>query len=152
MPVGYLSTPIGWLKLTATQRLLTGVALADRPEEETENPVILLAKRQLTEYFSGARRQFDIPMRYPHATPFQIKVWDALQTVGYGSTVTYGRLAQMAGCPGAARAVGGAVGRNPLLILVPCHRVLAADSIGGFTGGLEVKRALLRLEQAAPPV
>lgn len=147
MAVGYLSTPIGWLQLTASQRLLTGVRLVSQPEPARENPVILLAKQQLAEYFAGTRRTFDVPFRYPPASPFQIKVWDALQQLPYGATTTYGQLAQAVDCAGGARAVGGAVGKNPLLIVVPCHRVLAANGIGGFACGLEVKRLLLQLER-----
>lgn len=148
MATGYLSTPIGWLKLTATQRLLTSVEPVDAPEAGTENLVIHTAKQQLTEYFAGTRREFSVPFRYPTATPFQIRVWDALQQVPYGKTITYGQLAAAIGQPGAARAVGLAVGQNPLMILLPCHRVVAVNGLGGFRWGQEIKRALINLEDA----
>lgn len=146
MAEGYLSTPIGWLKLTATQRLLTGVALVRAPEPAQENPIICQARQQLAEYFAGTRRTFTVPFRYPSATPFQIQVWDALQQIPYGQTVTYGQLASALGNSGAARAVGAAAGKNPLMIFLPCHRVVAANGIGGFHWGLDVKRKLLTLE------
>ena len=106
------------------------------------------ARRQLGEYFRGARTVFDLPLA-PVGTPFQARVWDALRAIPYGATVSYGALARQMGQPGAARAVGLANGRNPLSIVVPCHRVVGADgTVVGYAGGLDRKRALLTLESA----
>lgn len=142
-----MQTPIGILRLTATQRLLTGVERVEETTQARENMIILQAKSQLTEYFEGKRQTFTVPCRYPAGTPFQIRVWDALQTIPYGQTVTYGQLAREIGAPDACRAVGGAVGKNPLLILIPCHRVVASNGLGGFREGLDCKRRLLALER-----
>ena len=105
--------------------------------------------RQLDEYFAGSRRTFDLPLAAT-GTPFQRRVWDALGAVPWGGTLTYGELAERVGRPGAARAVGAAVGRNPISIVVPCHRVVGADgTLTGYAGGLGRKRFLLALEGAA---
>lgn len=102
--------------------------------------------RQLDEYFAGRRRSFDLDLD-PAGTPFQLAVWEALRSIPYGTTTTYGEIAARIGRPGAGRAVGGAVGRNPLSIVVPCHRVVGSDgSLTGFGGGLGRKTALLELE------
>jgi len=102
--------------------------------------------RELVEYLAGERRRFDFPIDL-HGTPFEMEVWTALQNIPYGSTVTYGELATRLGRPGAARAVGSANGRNPIPIVVPCHRVIAAGGkLGGYGGGLTLKRQLLDLE------
>jgi len=104
--------------------------------------------RQLDEYFSGTRRTFDFPCRL-HGTPFQQRVWAALRDIPYGETRSYKQLAEAIGQPNACRAVGMANHANPILIAVPCHRVICADgSLGGYAGGTEMKKALLRLEQA----
>lgn len=105
--------------------------------------VLAAARQQLAEYFAGRRRAFELPLEVT-GTEFERGVWEALGTVAYGDTVTYGRLAQAIGHPRAARAVGAALGRNPLAIVVPCHRVVAAGGrLGGFAGGLARKRLLL---------
>src|SRR5205085_9923425 len=102
--------------------------------------------RQLREFFAGERTAFELPLR-PAGTPFQRAVWDALLEVPYGETTGYGALAQRLGRPGAARAVGLANARNPLAIVVPCHRVVGASgALTGYAGGLERKRFLLELE------
>ena len=105
------------------------------------------AKRQIGEYLAGERRVFDLPLA-PAGTPFQHSVWDALRSIPYAETLSYGELAKRVGNPAASRAVGAANGRNPLAIVVPCHRVIGADgSLTGYGGGLRVKSALLALEQ-----
>ena len=102
---------------------------------------------QLNEYFSGKRMQFDIPLK-PAGTAFQQQVWQALLAIPYGRVTSYGALALKLNKPGAMRAVGAANGKNPIPIIIPCHRVIAADgSLGGYTGGLDIKRKLLDLEQ-----
>lgn len=114
---------------------------------EAGHAVLDAAEAQLSEYFAGQRRVFDLPLRL-NGTAFQQRVWQQLQRIEFGRTISYAELAQAVDLPGGARAVGGANGRNPVPIVVPCHRVVAADgSLGGFSGGLPVKQQLLALEQ-----
>ena len=103
------------------------------------------AARQLDEWFAGRRRGFDLAVEL-HGTTWQRRVWDVLLDIPFGETVTYGEVAQRAGSPRSARAVGHAVGRNPVCIIVPCHRVVAAGGLGGYAGGLDNKRWLLAHE------
>lgn len=106
------------------------------------------AVRQLDEWFGGRRRAFDFPLEL-HGTVWQRQVWDVLLDIPFGGTLTYGEVARLAGRPGSARAVGHAVGRNPVAIVVPCHRVVAAGgALGGYAGGLDNKRWLLAHERA----
>ena len=106
------------------------------------------AERQLDAYFAGERRTFDLPLD-PHGTPFQLAVWMQLRTIPTGQTTTYGEIAARLGKPAASRAVGAAVGRNPISVIVPCHRVVGASgALTGFAGGLDRKRTLLTLEGA----
>lgn len=109
------------------------------------SPLISEAVRQLEEYFAGTRTVFDIPLR-PSGTEFQRRVWDALREIPYGQTRTYGEIARVCGCPNAARAVGGACHNNPISIIIPCHRVVGANGLTGYAGGLDKKKALLELE------
>lgn len=109
------------------------------------------ARQQLAAYFAGERQAFDLPLA-PQGTPFQLSVLEALQQIPYGQTTSYQALAQRIGRPKAVRAVGAANGRNPLPIVIPCHRVIGADgSLTGFGGGLPAKRFLLALEQSHGP-
>ena len=118
---------------------------------EGDNAVLQATRVQLGEYFSGARKQFDLPLA-PQGTPFQTEVWRTLATIPYGETISYAQLAQRVGKPTAMRAVGAANGRNPLPIVLPCHRVIGADgSLTGFGGGLPTKQFLLELEGALEP-
>lgn len=105
-------------------------------------------RKQLSEYFAGKRKSFSLPIAIDKlpATAFQRRVWKAMTKIPYGRTVTYKKLAQMAGSPNASRAVGNACGKNPLPIIIPCHRVVASNGIGGFSGGINTKKQLLRLE------
>ncbi|QOY63369.1 methylated-DNA--[protein]-cysteine S-methyltransferase [Lysobacter sp. H21R4] len=113
-------------------------------------PVLDATRTQLDEYFAGRRTGFDMPLS-PQGTLFQRDIWTALAQIPYGQTISYGAVATRAGHAGAMRAVGAAVGRNPVPIVVPCHRVMGADgSMTGFSGGLPVKRQLLVLEGALP--
>jgi methylated-DNA-[protein]-cysteine S-methyltransferase len=113
-----------------------------------ENAVLRETREQLEQYFAGALRAFDLPLA-PRGTPFQQGVWHALRAIPYGETISYAELARRIGKPSAMRAVGAANGRNPLPIVVPCHRVIGADgSLTGFGGGLPTKRFLLELEGA----
>ena len=124
------------------------VGLRFEAEEDTDpSPLLLRAREELEEYFAGRRREFDLPLS-PHGTPFQRQVWQALRTIPYGSTCTYGQLAAAVGNPRAARAVGMANHRNPLPILIPCHRVIGSTgSLTGYAGGVERKRLLLSIEE-----
>ncbi len=111
-------------------------------------PMLAKIRRQLVEYFAGRRRHFDLPVLTPVATPFQRQVWRALVRVPYGRTVSYSELATRIGRPTAVRAVAAANAANPVAIVIPCHRVIAADgSLGGYAGGLVAKRILLDLER-----
>jgi methylated-DNA-[protein]-cysteine S-methyltransferase len=119
-------------------------ALGERSDEAFEDVV-----RQLDEYFAGERTAFDLPLR-PVGSDFELAVWNELTRIPYGETRSYGHVAKSVGEPGGAQAVGAANGRNPLAIVVPCHRVIGADgSLVGFGGGLPRKRFLLDLEQRA---
>ena len=150
-----VDSPVGPLTLVARDGVLSGLYMTEqrhRPADETfgfEDPspfgdVIT----QLAEYFSGARTVFELPLDLL-GTPFQRTVWRALVEIPYGETVTYGELAQRLGRPSAARAVGLANGRNPIGIIVPCHRVVGANGdLTGYGGGLERKRRLLDFEQS----
>ena len=104
------------------------------------------AKKQLSEYFAGKRKNFDLPLKL-EGTDFQLSVWNALRDIPYGETRTYKQTAEMAGCPGSYSAVGTANGKNPIPIIIPCHRVVASDgSLSGYTLGTEFKKYLLELE------
>ncbi len=121
------------------------------PDAAPPDAVLAEAARQLDAYAAGQRRTFALPLA-PRGTPWQRAVWQALLAIPYGETVSYGALAARLGRPGSARAVGAAVGRNPISIIVPCHRVLGANGgLTGYAGGLDRKRALLALEKALPP-
>ena len=114
-----------------------------------QHPVLLEAVAQLRDYFAGRRAQFDLPLDLQGGTMFQQSVWQALLALPAGGTTSYGDISQRVGRPSAVRAVGAAVGRNPVSIVVPCHRVLGRDgSLTGYAGGLERKSALLELERA----
>lgn len=123
-----------------------GYMLPQQHEEHSGLPVFDETRRWLGVYFSGCEPNFTPPLSLK-GTPFQRRVWEALLTIPYGQTVTYGELARLLGCR-SAQAVGGAVGRNPISIIVPCHRVVGASgALTGYAAGLDRKRALLELEQ-----
>lgn len=111
-----------------------------------ESPILRRARAQLEEYLAGRRRSFDLPLA-PIGTQFQRKVWEALTRIPYGETRSYKQIAEAVGCPRGCRAVGLANNRNPISIMIPCHRVIGADGrLVGYGGGLPLKKALLRLE------
>jgi len=114
-------------------------------EKSAPSPVALEAERQLTQYFAGERKTFDLPIRMD-GTEFQRKVWQALCDIPYGEVRTYGDIARAVGNPRACRAIGGANHKNPICIIVPCHRVVAANGIGGYGEGIGIKKYLLELE------
>jgi methylated-DNA-[protein]-cysteine S-methyltransferase len=143
-----LETPIGPLRLSAEGDHLSRVEFAASADARSSEPVLLQAEAQLRAYFAGALRRFDLPLA-PRGTAFQLSVWDALLEIPYGATTSYSELATAIGRPSACRAVGAANGRNPLAVIVPCHRVIgAAGALTGYGGGLERKRMLLALEAA----
>lgn len=149
MDVLFYHSPVGPLGLIGEGDALTALTLPNQPVPpgpERETPVLREAKQQLEAYFAGKLRDFDLPLRLT-GTPFRLQVWEQLQTIPYGQVISYGELARRVGRPKAARAVGGANHHNPISIIVPCHRVIAAGgSLCGYGGGVELKRALLRLE------
>ena len=151
----YYQSPHGRILLVADDRALTGVYFAGqkyhpRIDEQWKradrHEPLRQAKRELSEYFDGKRTRFTVEVS-PHGTPFQRAVWKAIADVRFGQTIAYGELAERAGYPGSARAVGAATGRNPISIIVPCHRIVGSNgSLTGYAGGLAKKRALLELE------
>ncbi len=137
---------MGLLKLTADQRKLRGVEIAlQRDEDERPNFVTEQTAAQLEEYFSGKRTDFTLFFLFG-GTEFERLVWSKLSEIPYGRVVTYSELARAIGQPTACRAVANAVGRNPFLILLPCHRVVSKNGLGGFSAGLDAKRYLLTHE------
>ena len=113
------------------------------------HPVLGLAHAQLNEYLAGQRQSFELPLALPFGTPFQQRVWHVLQTIAYGQTTHYADIAERVGSPKAVRAVGAAIGRNPLSMVIPCHRVLGAKgALTGYAGGIARKKSLLALEAA----
>ena len=145
-------TPIGRLRLVASLTGLQAVLWpgSERPggAREGDSPILTETARQLDEYFAGARTCFSVPLELD-GTPFQREAWLALADIPYGQTVSYAEQARRLGRPDAVRAVGAANGRNPVPIVLPCHRVIGSDgSLTGFGGGLGVKRALLQHEGA----
>lgn len=160
-----VDSPVGPLLLTAEGGALTRVLFprtrgvevradaawrADDGTHGDDSAVLAAAREQLGDYFAGRRRSFDLPLA-PAGTPFQRRVWEALRGLAFGETVSYAELARRAGAPGAARAIGAANGRNPIPVVVPCHRVIGADgTLTGFGGGVECKEWLLAHEGAWP--
>lgn len=144
-----VQSPVGDLTLTEENGALTGLYFGRLSLEGEEGLTALLERtsRQLEEYFAGKRKQFDLPLSL-RGTEFQRQVWAALRDIPYGETRSYGQIAQAVGRPKAVRAVGMANHRNPISIIVPCHRVVGADgSLTGYGGGLENKKFLLALER-----
>jgi len=148
-----LPSPIDDLMAVAEGDSLVGLMMLPHPEpgadwqRDDDDPTLVLAGRQLEAYFAGERHDFDLPLA-PAGTAFQLRVWAALREIPYGQTISYGELARRIDNPQASRAVGLANGRNPISVIIPCHRVIGADgSLTGYGGGLARKRLLLTLEQ-----
>jgi methylated-DNA-[protein]-cysteine S-methyltransferase len=154
----WIDSPVGKLKLVASDKGLVAILLEkDKPRrvplselaENEQHPVLIETERQLGEYFAGKRKAFSIALDM-RGTPFQKNVWEALLAIPFGETRSYGQLARQLGNPRAMRAVGAANGRNPVSIIVPCHRVIGSSGkLTGFAGGLETKAQLLNLEKNA---
>lgn len=156
----FMESPVGKLKLVASEEGLVAilwenddprrVVLGDLRDDD-RLPVLVETERQLKEYFEGKRQGFSVPLDM-RGTPFQKSVWEALLGIPFGETRTYGQLAKHVGRPSAMRAVGTASGRNPLSIVVPCHRVIGSSGeLTGFAGGLEAKAQLLKIESQSKP-
>lgn len=152
-----VDSPVGELLLVTNGAALTGIRFepggqltTGRATRDDEHPVLVATAGQLAAYFARGRREFNLPLA-PMGTPFQCRVWSALQAIPYGTTTTYGEIARRIGLlPGASRAVGLANGSNPLPIVVPCHRVIGSTgALTGYGGGLDRKRLLLDLEADA---
>ena len=152
-----IDSPVGPLMLAADDHGLRHIEFRDNRHPVNrgdwhggDNAILQATEAQLAEYFAGTRTTFDLPLA-PRGTEFQLRVWEALVRIPHGSTSTYAEQARAIGSPDAVRAVGAANGRNPLPIVLPCHRVIGADgALVGFGGGLPIKEFLLRLEGALP--
>jgi methylated-DNA-[protein]-cysteine S-methyltransferase len=153
-----MQTPVGEMILVANEKGLSAVMWprdgkvpVETGEEDESCPVLKEAVKQIEEYFRRERRTFSLPLDI-HGTAFQVKVWNALLTIPFGETRTYGQIAKQIGATDAARAIGSAVHNNPLSIVIPCHRVIGANGkLVGFGGGLQNKSILLRLEAVQTP-
>lgn len=144
--VDYLETPIGWLEVTASDLAITSIYFVDEVKQTHPHPLTVKAKEQLSAYFAGECIAFDLPLS-PKGTMFQQQVWQKLCDIPYGETCSYGELASNIDNPKAVRAVGAANGKNPISIVVPCHRVIGANgTLTGYAGGLDRKAWLLNLE------
>jgi methylated-DNA-[protein]-cysteine S-methyltransferase len=154
----FYESPMGKMLIVATDDGLNGLYFIDQKyyraveagwTRDGKHPVVRQTAREMQEYFAGKRKEFDIPLA-PAGTPFQAQVWKAISSVPYGTNITYSELARRAGHPDAIRAAGTATGRNPITIIVPCHRIVGSDgSLTGYAGGLDRKRALQELESGA---
>lgn len=153
------SSPLGGVILAATEQGLAGVwfdaqqHLHDMTtwQPDPKHAILRSAEAQLTAYFAGERSEFDLPLDLSHGTAFQQAIWQALLGIPHGQTTSYGALGVRIGNPSAVRAVGAAVGRNPISVIVPCHRVIGRNgALTGYAGGLHRKTALLTLEGAMP--
>ena len=145
-----MDSPLGKILLEAQNNRLTGCRFLFSPNislSDSDNPLLRRAQKELEEYFAGSRKNFDLPLA-PIGTPFQQKVWQALQQIPYGQTQSYKDIAKKINNAKAYRAVGMANNKNPLVILIPCHRVIGCNGkLVGFAGGLGLKQKLLDLEQ-----
>ncbi len=152
-----MTSVLGELKLVASDKGLAAILWEnDRPSrvrlgslsEDKRHPILVQAEKELAEYLDGKRKKFSVKFD-TSGTAFQKDVWDALETISFGETRSYGEIAKQIGKPAAVRAVGAAIGRNPISVMVPCHRVIGASgALTGFAGGLKTKEKLLKLEES----
>ena len=146
----FLDTPVGALVIEGTRDFVTSIQYARSKSAEGKSCTLLNnARKELREYFAGRRTEFDVPFNLSMGTAFQRSVWMQMTTIAFGETTTYAELARHVGRPSAQRAVGRAVAANPLMIMIPCHRVLSAGGkLAGYRGGLKSKEWLLQHESA----
>ena len=140
-----IDSPAGHIVIEALNGAIERVAFTDEEWMPSGNKLLQEAEKQLQQYFAGERKAFDLPVRL-HGTAFQQKAWQVLTQIPYGETITYGQQANRMGHPKACRAVGGANHKNPIAIIIPCHRVVSGNGLGGYATGTEKKRFLLELE------
>ena len=144
---GYCASPLGLLRVEVTEAGIASLSLASGEQKRTApSPLAKRCIAELREYFAGSRQTFTLPLM-PNATPFRKKVWEETAKIPFGETATYAELAKRIGRPRAARAVGQALGANPVAIIVPCHRVVALQGKGGYAWGLRRKNMLLAHEK-----
>lgn len=144
-----IHTPIGKMIAAADENAITSLDFTNESEliQNSDTPLLLQLEKELHEYFAGKRKVFTLPLSV-QGTPFQKQVWETLLTIPYGTTISYAQEAEIFGNPKAVRAVANANGRNPIAILIPCHRVIASGGgLGGYSGGIDKKELLLELEQ-----
>lgn len=145
MYIKNVQTPLGTMVLKASAKGLCQAYFGEGPQGES-SPLLEEAAQQIAQWFDGQRQDFDLPLDIA-GTDFQRAVWKQLRVIPRGQHMSYGQVARAIGKPGAARAVGAACGKNPIILIIPCHRVLAADgSLGGFSAGLDLKKRLLAAE------
>lgn len=148
MYYGYYESPIGKIKIEVEGRSVIGVYFSDESSEENRNELVDECKKQLKEYFNGKRKSFDLNIKFVKGTEFQLKVWNALKEIPYGEKVTYKYIAEKINNPKAVRAVGGANNKNPISIIIPCHRVIGVNGkMVGYAEGIDKKEFLLKLEK-----
>lgn len=146
-----MSSPIGTLEIETQAGAITAIGFVEGEPNATDDPLLSRAVAQLEEYFEGKRERFDLPLA-PKGTAFQRRVWRELERIPFGATISYGELATRVGDSKASRAVGAANGRNPIAVVIPCHRVIGADgSLTGYAAGVARKEALLRGEGGSGP-
>jgi len=146
MNQSYYKSPIGLLEIKGTKKFITSIKIVEKEEKTLENELLKKAKKELAEYFKGSRKEFDIPIK-TKGTDFQNLVWEELNQIPYGETTYYERIAKKIGKEKSSRAVGASIHKNPILIVIPCHRVIGKNkSLTGFAYGLEAKEYLLKLE------
>lgn len=164
LTISSFSSPIGFLRLAATEKGLCSLSLDvsekefiahgkksfnAEPVRDADSPILRLTEKELKEYFEGRLKRFTVPIDWSAMSPFQIRVLTELFLIPYGETASYGQIAACIGKPKASRAVGTAVARNPIPIIIPCHRVIPADgSLGGYLWGPKIKRRLQEIESA----
>lgn len=148
MNYGYFESPIGKIKIEAEGEYIVGVSFNEESSACDENKAVKECKRQLEEYFYGKRKNFDLKLKFLKGTDFQLSVWKALSEIPYGETVTYKFIAEKINNPKAVRAVGGANNKNPIGIIVPCHRVIGCNGkMIGYAEGIDKKEYLLNMEE-----
>ncbi len=147
MPYCVIASPVRPLRIEEAEGAIVGVNFVAEELRAPATPLLTEAARQLNAYFDGTLTAFELPIRLD-GTAFRMRCWEALRTIPYGETISYGEQARRIGCPKAVRAVGGANHHNPISIIVPCHRVVGADgSLTGYGGGVDVKEWLLEHEK-----